>query len=814
MSAALSSRGMTSPTPVPSSTPVPRETIAHAATELGLVRSEVPARIGTRYEILGLLGTGGMGSVYRARDAELDEIVALKFLRRDLVASTALLERFRMEVKLARRVTHVNVARTFDIGEHGGERFLTMEYVDGHSLARVLVREGALAPQRACEIGLAIAAGLGAAHAAGVVHRDLKPDNVLLDQRGRVVLTDFGIARATFGGSATQPGGVVGTPAYMAPEQVEGLEVDARADLYAFGAVLYEMLTGVAPWRGDSAISVATARLVQPAPDPRRENGAVPDVLADIVLSCLARHREQRCASAEEAAAALVGARALLDDRGAAAPVPAAVRAYRVAPVPHLDDATVAVLPFRNAGAPEDDELAEDLTDDLVDALSMTRGVKVRPRRLTPRQPHDADLGAVGRALGAQVLVEGTIRRRGEQLRVSTRVLSVGEEIQLWAARFERTPRDVLAVSDEIARGIGAVLALDRDGRKRPSTPKAPLRRGAEGSDAVDAYLRARRALRDGWAGFGDLGRAVELFEEARSLSPNDPGVLSGLAMALARRFNYDVANEAALVTARAAASSAIASSSHSGEPWLAVATLDYVTGDWPAAVRALRVALDRAPGLLKAHEMLACIEGESGREEEAIVRLETVLSLDPSEVSPRWELARICALVGRWERAEQLLNLPTTDAPSALVQSIARARAELFRGEPRWERVTRDDVARNGRLALAFVCAKALHERALDASDFAVLERMAQDLPRRSRLRTLLLQVESELRAYTGDREGALVALEQAASANLFDRLWLDRSPVLVSIRSDARFAAVRARVDAVAQRIEAALSAPLDLT
>ncbi|HVY49887.1 MAG TPA: serine/threonine-protein kinase, partial [Minicystis sp.] len=260
-----------------------------------------------RYEILGMLGVGGMGTVYRARDRELDEVVALKALRRELVDAPGMLERFRREVKLARRVTHPNVARVFDIGEHDGEKFLTMEYVDGESLAGLLAREGALSVARGVELAVAVCAGLGAAHHAGVVHRDLKPDNVLLSKSGRVVVTDFGIARAVMDGGAGQTaGGLVGTPAYMAPEQVEGAaDVDARADVYALGAMLFELFTGARPWIGDAPIAVAAARLVHPPPDPRAKKPDLPTPLARAILRCMARRREERFASVAEVAAEL-----------------------------------------------------------------------------------------------------------------------------------------------------------------------------------------------------------------------------------------------------------------------------------------------------------------------------------------------------------------------------------------------------------------------------------------------------------------------------------------------------------------------------
>ena len=252
-----------------------------------------------------MIGSGGMGTVYRARDLELDEVVALKVLRRELLSAPGIVDRFRREAKLARRVTHRNVARVFDIGEHEGEKFLTMELVDGESLAATIAREGAFSVVRAVEIAAAIAAGLASAHAAGVIHRDLKPDNVLIASDGRVVLTDFGIARAIISsGPAATVGGLVGTPAYMAPEQVEGREVDARADLYALGALMFELVTGHRAWARRTAIFVvAAARLTSPPPDPRARRPDLPAPAAELIMRCLARQPEHRPASAEEVSA-------------------------------------------------------------------------------------------------------------------------------------------------------------------------------------------------------------------------------------------------------------------------------------------------------------------------------------------------------------------------------------------------------------------------------------------------------------------------------------------------------------------------------
>ncbi len=290
-----------------------RGALAMAPTQLGEPLS-LPAPsdelgiVAGRYALLSILGAGGMGAVYRARDLELDEVVALKRLRREFADNPSLVERFRQEVKLARRITHPSVARTFDIGEDAGTRFLTMELVEGESLACRLEREPGLSIAEAVGIAREVCQALGAAHAAGVVHRDLKPDNVLLADDGRVVLTDFGLAVALRETGGLASSARAGTPAYMAPEQLEGSRnLAGRADLYALGVLLYEMLTGARPWERDSECSSAR-RMTSPPPDPRVVRPEVPAALARVVLRCMARAPEGRYATASDVARALTGA--------------------------------------------------------------------------------------------------------------------------------------------------------------------------------------------------------------------------------------------------------------------------------------------------------------------------------------------------------------------------------------------------------------------------------------------------------------------------------------------------------------------------
>lgn len=266
---------------------------------------DVAASLATRYEVLDSLGEGGMGLVYRVRDRETTEILALKLLRPEIARDPAMMERFKDEIRLARRITHKNVCRIYDFNRVDDLAYITMEFVDGESLRAYLKRAGKLTPERTIDLARQIAAGLGEAHAQGVVHRDLKPDNVILARDGLVKLMDFGIARA-LGANTTTTQTVIGTPGYMAPEQSQGKAVDLRTDLYALGLILYECLTGRRAFAGATPVEVALKQIKERPVPPRQLLSATPPHLEAIVMRCLEKEPPRRFASAAELQRALV----------------------------------------------------------------------------------------------------------------------------------------------------------------------------------------------------------------------------------------------------------------------------------------------------------------------------------------------------------------------------------------------------------------------------------------------------------------------------------------------------------------------------
>jgi eukaryotic-like serine/threonine-protein kinase len=738
----------------------------------------LPSVLADRYEILGLLGIGGMGRVYRARDRKLDEIVALKVLRRELVDTPGMLERFRQEVRLARRVTSPHVVRTFDLGEHEADHFLTMEFIDGQSLARLL-DAGPLPLAEVLRIARATCDGIAAAHAAGVLHRDLKPDNILVAKSDRIAITDFGIAHAQ-ADPGTTGDGFIGTPAYMAPEQIEAkATIGPAADLYALGAILFEMLTERRPFPGSDPFAVALARLRQPPPDPRTLR-PVPDALAELVVCCLARDPAGRPAGASALAL-------MLDEL---ADLPARTAPPRPMPyVPAVNTSrAVAFLPLRATG--DLAELADGLSEEIVDALTMTRELRIRPIT-TVRAASRADLDArdIGKALDVDVIVEGSMRRRAELVRISARAIGVVDGFQLWANHFDTEPNGLLAVGDEVARAIARALTVEI------TLPE----RIAPSSEAVALYLEGKAKLRAMW--FSNVAPLVPDLERAYQLAPDDPNILATLSMALSRSAFFASTSE--LPRARVLAERAVALAPDSGEPWFALGIACLYTDAIPDAARALRRALSRATGLAMAQAMLGGILLEAGALDDAIAHLEAAARLDPSGTHFT-DLPR--AYIYSANRYEDAYKLMGTAKDHGRFAGFQYARLRMWQGE-----LTQidSDLSSMPTLFGAFlgtlrdIYRTGTLEPAARAHIAASIRAMTR------RLRVANTQFVAELFAFLGDHDAALEYIELGVDAGLQDRVWLERCPLLAPLRDRPRF---RELSDIVVARATAVLAAVRD--
>ena len=726
---------------------------------------ESGALVAGRYRLIELIGSGGMGTVYKAHDAELDEMVALKTLRRELVSAPGALERFKREVKLARKVTHRSIARVFDVGETdgaNGEKFLTMEYVKGRSLGRVLGERGPLSPSEAVQIGGAIAEGLAAAHAAGVVHRDLKPDNVLIEDGGRVVLTDFGVARAIEATDvrSTAAGGIVGTPAYMAPEQVEAGTVDGRTDVYALGIVLFEMLSGVLPFAGETPFAIAAARLIRAPIDLGTLRPDLPTPLLDVVRRALARTPSSRFQSASAMATALAASITTTTmTRRASVPPPATAIERRI-----------AVVPFRAAEG--DAWMAEGLVEDLGDALSMIHGVRVKARAGAPGPGED--LRDYGRRHDVEALVEGSLRRDGERFRASLRLVTAQDGFQVWAHRFEGTTGELLRVSDEAAHAIARALA----GASMPS-----LARPESSSAAVELYLRARQHSTS-FVGH-PLGR--EMLQRANELAPNDPTILAALAIATSHDLFRPGSSADLVKTARGLAERAVSIAPHLAESHLAMARVRFAESDDAGAMRAVVRAKQFGPGVAEVDDFLGRMLAERDLIPEAITHLERAIWIHPGLHFARVDLARAHALLGHWERTTELLEGLRRESPQHFV--LIAARMALWSGRLEWL----DDATEVPNPAVEIfhrVTKRSLLRGSIEASDWAELERVVREVPAVSRPHRLFRQMEAELHCRFGSIDEAEIALRGSVAAGLSDLAWMRRCPVIASLRERAGWA------------------------
>jgi tetratricopeptide (TPR) repeat protein len=716
-----------------------------------------------RYEIVALLGEGGMGAVYRAFDRELDEDVALKVLKPELAAAHDALARFRREVKLARRVTHVNVARTYDLGSHDGFRFLTMELITGVSLA--VAAQQAIPLAEALRIAQEACLGLGEAHAAGVVHRDLKPENVMLAER-RVVVTDFGIARALGGADAgATMGNIMGTPAYMAPEQVEGKPVDGRSDVYALGVMLYELVTGSLPFHGDTAFSLAAARLVTKAPDPRALTPQLPDGVAALIGATLARNREDRpdAATVAHELDGLRGARAGASPR----------HSSLTADLPRFAMTRTAVLrPFDCEAT--SDPLARDLERALLDALASCKEVTVAHARTSP--------GAAG-----ELVIDGQLRVSGTRVRVRIRLVDGVKGTTLWAESITGSIDDPFALEDALT---ALVVPAVTQRTARLQGPSDPTRR--------QRFDEARRLLTR--IAPTELRQGIAAAEAMHAEVPDDPWVLAILGLGLMRLW-YSTGSVDAKLVARAEelALRAIDLEPTAADGYSAIGSIRLGMCDYRAALRAMQEALRHNPRLAEAHYLIGTVLGEIGSFDECLRRLELALRLDPSYVIMRGGHSLMLALLGK--KTEALQTLEEARALGGAAQLVpAETRLVVWWHEPERaaalvERMSSVKTGGAWEQAIPFMRAYA-EGKPFEGVDRALAALAGPEVaPRR---RGVMYEIFAEYYADQGDETRAFRYLDEAMKLPFIDIAWLDLCPALAAIRPSPRFAEIRAKTAA----------------
>jgi eukaryotic-like serine/threonine-protein kinase len=612
-----------------------------------------------KYLILEKVGAGGMASVYRARHLAFAEIRAIKVVASRFSDDEDLLKRFRTEAIITRKLQHPHAVRVDDLdATEDGRPFIVMEYVEGLSLRQVLSRAGSLSPLRAVRIARQVASALGAAHRLGIVHRDIKPDNILLLEKDGepdfVKVLDFGIAKlvrplaletavATLG---TQTGVLIGTPYYMSPEQAEGQMVDARSDIFSLGVILYEITTGFRPFNGKTPLAVLSSILKDDPPSVTALNPAAPVGLAHIIERCLAKDRQHRYSSAVEVGRDLDAVTQSL--RSHETPPPRVAHEQQAPRAPAID--SLAVLPFENAtGDPDSEYLSDGITEALINRLSQTSGLRVVPRSTAFRyKGRLVDPDKAGRQLKVRAVLTGKVLQRGDTLSVQVDLVDAAQHAQLWGERFVRRISDIFAVEDEIADQITDTLrlAVSRDPRDRFA------RRYTDNTEAYNLFLKGRyywsKRTRP------NLQKSVEYFQQAIALDPDYALAHAGLADAYVVMSVFDAGLPADLLArGKTAARRALdidpdLAEAHA-EMCLIAPSLDR---DWAAAADAFQRAMRRRPPYWLAHDHYAFVLAAQGRFEQAMSQVRRGQALEPLSLVVHHHVAWVCVLARRYDEA------------------------------------------------------------------------------------------------------------------------------------------------------------------
>ena len=602
-----------------------------------------------RYQIIEELGKGGMGKVYRVLDKKLNEEVALKLIKPEVALDKKTIERFSNELRLARRIVHKNVARMFDLNEEKGTHYITMEYVPGQDLKGLIKQTGQITVGKAVSIAKQICEGLAEAHRLGVVHRDLKPSNIMIDKEGDARIMDFGIARSLYTKSITGEGVIIGTPEYMSPEQVEGKEVDQRSDIYSLGVILYEMVTGRVPFEGDTPFSVALKHKSELPPDPKRLFPQVPEDISRLILRCLEKNQEKRYQSAKElaedlsqfqtssmlaaktaklmvkplwrralpwgiVAIVLVGVAFVLNIGG--------LKSWLLSRTPHPQVQTLAVLPFENlSGDPNQEYFVDGTSDTITTELGKISSISVKSHTSAMQYKKTTkSIPQIAKELNADAIIEGSVQRFGEKVKITAKLIHAAEDRQLWVKTYEGDLGNILTLQDEIARSIAREIGI-----RLTEEAKIQLAKNKTVNPlAFEAYLKGINE--------SDHQKATEYFQQAIELDPNYAPAYVGLA----DRYYYltffgRLPSKVGFLRMKEAAMKALEKDDLLAEAhgYLGLVNLQY-DYNWKEAEKEFKLALKLNPSLYKIHHFYAHYLMVMGRAEESLAESKLSSELDP----------------------------------------------------------------------------------------------------------------------------------------------------------------------------------------
>ncbi len=698
----------------------------------------------SHYEVGELLGSGGMSEVYRATDLRLGRPVALKFLRPR--ADAALRQRILREARAASSLDHPNICTIFEVDEAGEDVFIAMAFYEGETLDHVLAR-GPLSPERALGIAAQAARGLAAAHEELIVHRDVKPANLMLTRGDTVKILDFGIARILGDPRATDHGSVVGTPAYMSPEQLRDEPVDQRTDIWSLGAVLYEMLTGVRAFPGDVVAAAVASVLTTQPPRASGLRPGVPNRVDEILAKALAKDRRLRYERMDDLARDLLDLRSALDSDAITLRRPAAAAV-----------SSIAVLPFADMSARRDQQfLCDGIAEEILRELARIPELYVASRTSAFQyKDQAADIREIGARLNVGTVLEGSVRRSGDRVRISAQLVSVDDGFRLWYERYDREMKDIFAIEDEIAEKIAQALKVTLVERRG-----SPAERTSNAAEAYELFLQGRQFFHQHRRKACEI--ALQTFTRALELDPGFARAYAGVAECQAFLNLYFGRGAEAIAAADAASAKALELSPGLSDAHAARGLALFLKREFAEAEGYLRKAIALDPRLYDPHYIFGRVCFSQGRMPEAAEHFREAGALVP-EAYDAWYLLGMC-----YRRMAE-----PAKSRSADLECIEAVKKRL-RSHP--------DDTRAWTMGASVLAELGEPERAAEW----VARALAVD-----RDEPIIAYNAACVYATLGRRDEAFACLEAPVGQGLLDAAWVANDPDLDPLRADPRFAAL----------------------